>query len=282
MTEHSNASDDHAAAPPGGEGVPGAAPHPAAGRRRLAEGRRRFATGRRLLADGGRRLAAAARSRREARVAGATRPAPGAERRGAGTASGAARHVTVLSPGRGAGQTTVAALLGTVLAHVRDETVGAADADGDRGTLADRAPGITAGPGAPEHGIVVVDPGAGLVRASMRGALDRAAAVVIVVAGTGADEARQAAETLAWLEAHGRGDLAERAVVVLNRPAKPASAGVGPAGAAPPQAGGPTVVRLPDDPHLAEGTGIDLSRLRPDTRKAATDLAAHVVHRLED
>ena len=37
-----------------------------------------------------------------------------------------------------------------------------------------------------------------------------------------------------------------------------------------------------NDPHLAEGTGIDLSRLRPDTRKAATDLAAHVVQRLED
>ncbi|MFB0835483.1 hypothetical protein ACX8Z9_10450 [Arthrobacter halodurans] len=279
MTEHSNASDDHAAAPPDGQGVPGAA------------ARRGLASGRRLLADGGRRLAAAARGRLEARGVGATRRARNAEHRNAehrnaehrnaGTATGGARHVTVLSPDRAAGQTTVAALLGTVLAHVLDEPVAAVDVDTDRGTLADRMPGIAAGPAAPERGIVVADPGAGLVRASMRGALDRAGAVVVVVAGTGADGARPGAETLAWLEAHGRGDLAGRAVVVLNRTATPGRRGVGPAGAAPPRAGAPTVVLLPDDPHLAEGTGIDLSRLRPDTRKAATDLAAHVVQRLE-
>ncbi|MGJ9404032.1 MinD/ParA family ATP-binding protein [Arthrobacter sp. KK5.5] len=129
------------------------------------------------------------------------------------------------------------------------------------------------------YSIVLTDSGTGMVHSVMKGTLDKADAVVLV-SGASVDEARLASETLSWLEAHGRTDLSERAIVVINQ-----SAGKGRAVnveeiEAHFRTRVATVVRLPHDPHLAEGSRIDLARLRPATREAAMELAALVVDEL--
>ncbi len=126
------------------------------------------------------------------------------------------------------------------------------------------------------YSIVLTDSGTGMVHSVMKGTLEKADSVVLVSGGS-VDEARLASETLSWLEAHGRADLVARAIVVINMSASSATkvnvdeiedhfrSRVG------------TVVRLPYDPHLAEGSRVDLAKLRPATRTAATELAALVV-----
>lgn len=130
------------------------------------------------------------------------------------------------------------------------------------------------------YSIVLTDSGTGMVHSVMKGTLDKADAVVLV-SGASVDEARLASETLSWLEAHGRTDLSERAIVVINQ-----SAGQG-RGVnveeieAHFRTRAATVVRLPHDPHLAEGSRIELARLRPATRQAAMELASLVVDELK-
>ena len=126
---------------------------------------------------------------------------------------------------------------------------------------------------------MLTDTGTGIVHSVMHGALDLADELV-VVAGLSVDEARLASETLTWLEAHGRGELVKRAVVVLNQSSP----------------GAPlvrldeleahfasrvrAVVRLPYDPALATGSAITFRELRPETRQAARELAARAVEGL--
>lgn len=129
------------------------------------------------------------------------------------------------------------------------------------------------------YSVVLTDSGTGMVHSVMSGTLEKANTVVLVSGGS-IDEARLASETLSWLEAHGRHDLVEKAIVVINLAAGYGTkvnvdeiedhflSRVG------------TVLRLPFDPHLAEGSRIDLAKLRPATRAAAVELAAHVVDRL--
>ena len=129
------------------------------------------------------------------------------------------------------------------------------------------------------YSIVLTDSGTGMVHSVMQGTLEKADAVVLVSGGS-VDEARLASETLSWLEAHDRGDLVKKAIVVINM-----------------SAGGGTrvdvdaiedhfrtrvqhVVRIPHDRHLAEGSQIDFRKLRPATREAAVELAALVVDQL--
>ncbi|GAA1339905.1 MinD/ParA family ATP-binding protein [Arthrobacter roseus] len=126
------------------------------------------------------------------------------------------------------------------------------------------------------YSIVLTDSGTGMVHSVMNGTLDKADSVVLVSGGS-VDEARLASETLSWLEAHGRTDLVSSAIVVINMSAGSTTkvnvdeieehfrSRVG------------TVVRLPYDPHLAEGSRVDLAKLRPATRMAATELSALVV-----
>lgn len=129
------------------------------------------------------------------------------------------------------------------------------------------------------YSIVLTDSGTGMVHSVMKGTLEKADSVVLVSGGS-VDEARLASETLSWLEAHGRQDLVEKAIVVINL-----SSGNG----TQVDVGQieqhfrsrvNTVVRIPYDRHLAEGSRVDLSRLNPATRRAVTELAALVVDQL--
>jgi MinD-like ATPase involved in chromosome partitioning or flagellar assembly len=146
----------------------------------------------------------------------------------------------------------------------------------NHGTLADQL--------ARYYSIVLTDPGSAMVQAALRGTLDAADAVVLV-SGTGADEARRASEMLSWLEAHGRADLAGRAIVVLNQSA---AAHPEESAAHPEEAEAhfadrvPHVIRLPHDPHLAHGSRIELARLSPATRAAVLELAALLTAELKD
>ena len=128
------------------------------------------------------------------------------------------------------------------------------------------------------YSIVLTDSGTGMVHSVMKGTLEKADAVVLVSGGS-VDEARLASETLSWLEAHGRNDLVANATVVVN------------------MSGGQTqvdiaqieehfrsrvrnVLRIPYDKHLAEGSRVELAKLRPATRLAVKELAAVVVSEL--
>ena len=129
------------------------------------------------------------------------------------------------------------------------------------------------------YSIVLTDSGTGMVHSVMRGTLEKADAVVLVSGGS-VDEARLASETLSWLEAHDRHDLVARAIVVINL-----SSGNGTQVDVEQieqhfRSRVNTVVRIPYDRHLAEGSRIELARLNPATRRAVMELAALVVDQL--
>ncbi len=126
------------------------------------------------------------------------------------------------------------------------------------------------------YSIVLTDSGTGMVHSVMNGTLDKADSVVLVSGGS-VDEARLASETLSWLEAHGRTDLVSSAIVVINMSAGSATKVNVDEIEEHFRSRVSTVVRLPYDPHLAEGSRVDLAKLRPATRIAATELAALVV-----
>ncbi|GAB2676229.1 MinD/ParA family ATP-binding protein [Thalassiella azotivora] len=155
-----------------------------------------------------------------------------------------------------------------VLASDTDPAVAEAFGEDDYKAVADVV--------ARHYSIVLTDCGTGMVHSVMRGTLDLADSIVLV-SGTSVDEARLASETLTWLEARGYEHLARAAVVVVN--------------SAKPQAQVldeeellghfrnrcRAVVRIPYDPHLAEGAAVDLNQLKNETRLAALHLAASVV-----
>lgn len=129
------------------------------------------------------------------------------------------------------------------------------------------------------YSIVLTDSGTGMVHSVMKGTLEKADSVVLVSGGS-VDEARLASETLSWLEAHGRQDLLAKAIVVINL-----SSGNGTQVDIDQieqhfRSRVSTVVRIPYDRHLAEGSRIDLAKLRPATRRAVTELAALLVDQL--
>jgi MinD-like ATPase involved in chromosome partitioning or flagellar assembly len=131
------------------------------------------------------------------------------------------------------------------------------------------------------YSVVLTDCGTGMVHSVMRGTLDLADSLVLV-SGASVDEARLASETLTWLEAHGYDELVRGAVVALNSATPNASALDVDEVRRHFQTRSRVVVRLPYDPHLAEGASIRLDELRPETRLAALELAAHVVDGLVD
>lgn len=130
------------------------------------------------------------------------------------------------------------------------------------------------------YSIVLTDSGTGMVHSVMKGTLEKADSVVLVSGGS-VDEARLASETLSWLEAHGRRDLVARAIVVVNM-----SAGEGTLVNIEEieehfRSRVKSVLRLPYDRHLAEGSRVSLDRLKPATRMAVIELAALVVDELQ-
>ncbi len=103
---------------------------------------------------------------------------------------------------------------------------------------------------------------------------------VVVVAGASVDEARLASETLDMVAALGHEQLAQTAVVVVQ------SASQTPVDVAEVarhfRTRARAVVRIPRDPHLAEGSVIELDRLLPATRKAALELSSLVIAGVSD
>lgn len=125
------------------------------------------------------------------------------------------------------------------------------------------------------YNLVLTDCGTGLLHDAMRGVLGLASSLV-VVSSASLDGARSASATLDWLEAHGLGDLAREAVVVISS--------VRPGGgivdvmqledhfASRCRA----VVTIPYDPHLEAGGVLDLDELDDETVDAYRELAAAV------
>lgn len=120
--------------------------------------------------------------------------------------------------------------------------------------------------------VIVTDSGTGLVHSAMEGTLKLADSLIIVGAPT-VDGAGRASKTLDWLLAHGHGSLASDAVAVLScdrTSVEVDQARIREHFLARCRA----VVEIPHDPHLATGGRVQLSRLRPQTRAAAYELAA--------
>jgi MinD-like ATPase involved in chromosome partitioning or flagellar assembly len=125
------------------------------------------------------------------------------------------------------------------------------------------------------YSVILTDSGTGLLHSAMRGVLGLADSL-IVVSSASVDGARSASATLDWLIAHGYGALVERSVAVIST-VRPGSGAVNldrlqEHFAARCRA----VVRIPFDPHLETGAELDLDQLRPATRAAWRQLAAHV------
>jgi MinD-like ATPase involved in chromosome partitioning or flagellar assembly len=125
--------------------------------------------------------------------------------------------------------------------------------------------------------VIITDSGTGLVHSAMEGTLKLADSVIIVGAPT-VDGAGRAAKTLDWLLAHGHGSLASEAVAVLSCDRTSDDVDLSRIRehfAARCRA----VIEIPHDPHLATGGRVQLSRLRPQTRDAAYQLAAVMADR---
>ncbi|MBV8346951.1 MAG: MinD/ParA family protein, partial [Mycolicibacterium sp.] len=99
---------------------------------------------------------------------------------------------------------------------------------------------------------------------------------LVVVAALNAPGVKLAKQSLQWLNAHGFGQLLPRTVVVLNATDRgPALIDVDAAETMFRQLVA-DVIRVPYDPHLAEGMAIEFTACKPRTRKALMDLAGAV------
>jgi MinD-like ATPase involved in chromosome partitioning or flagellar assembly len=125
------------------------------------------------------------------------------------------------------------------------------------------------------YSIVLTDCGTGIVHSVMRATLQRADSIVIVSGGS-VDEARLASETLTWLEANGYGELVRGAIVAINTGTQGTNLVKLEEIESHFASRVREVVRIPYDEHLAAGSVISWSELRPMTREAARELAALV------
>jgi MinD-like ATPase involved in chromosome partitioning or flagellar assembly len=126
------------------------------------------------------------------------------------------------------------------------------------------------------YSICLTDCGTGLLHSAMTGVL-RLADQIVLVSSPSVDGARSASATLDWLQAHGYGDLARHAVVVLAviRPRRKSAVDLGRLEqhfAARCRA----VVKVPYDAHLDEGAEVELGRLNRATADAYLMLAAEI------
>ena len=124
------------------------------------------------------------------------------------------------------------------------------------------------------YNLILMDTGTGILDSATQGIL-RMADQIVVCAAPGIDASRASSLTLDWLDEHGYHDLVTDAVVVINQVrsyrgrelrsvadhfAKRCRA----------------VVKVPWDPHLAEGLEVDVEDLRAETRTAYLTAAAAV------
>lgn len=129
---------------------------------------------------------------------------------------------------------------------------------------------------APHYNLILTDCGTGLVHSAMSGVLKTSRSLVLVTSPA-VDGAQSAIVTLDWLTAHGYGDLARDAVVVITS-ARQRNSPVDIDMLVHHFAGRVRAVQvIPYDEHLAVGAQIDLNEMRPRTRAALLELAATVV-----
>ncbi|TYB57281.1 AAA family ATPase [Nonomuraea sp. PA05] len=129
------------------------------------------------------------------------------------------------------------------------------------------------------YSIAITDCGTGMLHSAMSAILDMADQIVLVSPVT-VDGARSASATLDWLQAHGHGNLAVSAVVVLSAVKNPRRNAVN-----------VTelkehftqrcraVIGVPFDPHLEQGSEVDLDLLRTSTRDMYLEVAATIADR---
>ncbi|WP_462183906.1 MinD/ParA family ATP-binding protein [Frankia sp. AgKG'84/4] len=128
------------------------------------------------------------------------------------------------------------------------------------------------------YSILLTDCGTGIRRSAMHGVLETADTLVIVSSAT-EDGGSSARATLDWLDAHGYADLVRESVAVISMfPAQVERAEVDTL-AGHFEARTRRVVRVPYDPHLADGGRIVLSDLRRETRDAYREIAGAVGER---
>jgi MinD-like ATPase involved in chromosome partitioning or flagellar assembly len=155
-----------------------------------------------------------------------------------------------------------------ILASDTDPMLAQAFDEDDYNVVADQA--------AKYYSVVITDCGTGIVHSVMRATLQRADAIVVVSGGS-VDEARLASETLTWLESNGYPDLARNAVVALNTATHATNLVKLDEIEAHFNSRVRAVVRMPYDPHLAEGSIVNYHDLRPLTISSSRDLAALVM-----
>ena len=125
------------------------------------------------------------------------------------------------------------------------------------------------------YNLILTDCGTGLTHSAMRGVLGAADALVLV-SSPALDGAQSADATLTWLDAQGYHHLVERTVVVISV-SRPGSSTVNLGQLVEHfQARVRAVQLIPFDPHLAEGSDVDLDRMSAATRQAFMELAALV------
>lgn len=124
------------------------------------------------------------------------------------------------------------------------------------------------------YNLILMDTGTGILDSATQGIL-RMADQIVVCAAPGIDASRASSLTLDWLDEHGYHDLVSDAVVVINQVRRDSGKelrSVTKHFAKRCRA----VVKVPWDPHLAEGLVVDVERLRPRTRTAYLQACAAV------
>ncbi|MGI0541511.1 AAA family ATPase [Corynebacterium aquatimens] len=125
------------------------------------------------------------------------------------------------------------------------------------------------------YNLILTDCGTGLMHSAMAGVLDLANTLVLV-SSPALDGAQSASATLDWLTLHGYERLAANAVVVISSTASPKPAIDMDRLVEHFAARTKAVHVIPYDPHLAEGSVVDVDRVARSTRRAYEELAATV------
>ncbi|MET7337429.1 MinD/ParA family protein [Nonomuraea sp. NPDC005650] len=129
------------------------------------------------------------------------------------------------------------------------------------------------------YSIAITDCGTGMLHSAMSAILDMSDQIVLVSPVT-VDGARSASATLDWLQAHGHQDLAGSAVVVLSAVKNPRRNAVNVAELQEHFTKRcRAVIGVPFDPHLEQGSEVDLDLLRTATRDTYLEVGASIADR---
>jgi putative peptide zinc metalloprotease protein len=124
------------------------------------------------------------------------------------------------------------------------------------------------------YNLILMDTGTGILDSATQGVL-RMTDQIVVCAAPGIDASRASSLTLDWLDEHGYRDLVADAVVVINQVRQNSTRELRQVAehfAKRCRA----VIKVPWDPHLAEGLEVDVEELRPETRIAYLTAVAAV------